>query len=177
MSSLPGSTMVKIINNTTGSVSIVSTIATLSWAAPASTSAVSMNVRTISLEKLQELFSEPGVRTLFTRNSLLVRESNVREELGLDPLDEYDLDGPSIVNLLESKDLAKLKEVLEYCSDTVLSMIVDIAKNLNISDLLTLTLIKEFSGIDLYEFMKDEAETKKENNTTEVPGRAKRVTK
>lgn len=166
---LDDQTIVKVFNNTTGSLGIHSNIANLTWAG-------SDTERSIPLGKLKELFAMPGVRIMFERNSALIKEDRIREELGLDSLGKYDFDVPGIKALLKRADLAEFEDVLQFCSNKVLTMIIDLAKTERVTNVNMLNLIRVYSGIDLYELIKEEIEKSpagKSENT--VAPRARRT--
>ena len=139
-------------------------------------------VKKIKVAELYEAVNMKGGRYLFEQNILLIKESAVREALGLKVLDKYDISQKEIVELLQSGDRETLEDLLAYCSETTLSKIVQKAIDMPLSDMNKANLIKAYSGIDIVAVIKEkeESETPKSDVTPsdgEAPARRRRVVK
>ena len=115
----------------------------------------------ISVEELLEVVNSIGGRTLLVDNILLVKESDVREFLGLSPLDEYNPDSNKIKELFQTVTNDEFEEILQYCSNTTLEKIVTLAVNTSLGDLTKIGLIKKYSGKDISEIIKENMEADK----------------
>ena len=161
-------TIVKVLNNSSGSVSLVTTNFLLNWEKP------DVEKR-ITFEKLQEAFTYAGVDTLFLEGILLIRDQEVRELLSLPPLSEYDLDAEGITELLKEGSVDRLQEVVEYCSNPIFEKIIDMAINLPVTDMGKIGVIKKYSGIDIYDIIQDRNASGKVPNANDKANMPKRA--
>lgn len=140
-------------------------------------------VKKIKVAELYEAVNMKGGRYLFEQNILLIKESAVREALGLKVLDKYDISQKEIVELLKSGDRETLEDLLAYCSETTLTKIVQKAIDLPIADMNKANLIKAYSGIDIVNVIKEKeegqvaTESKKTEDGEAAPPRRRRVIK
>lgn len=166
MAQLQDNTMVEVINNSTGSVSFYSEYSRMSrkWDKPGSK-------KKVSLEELRELVSNSGGYELL-ENFLLIKDMDVREELGLPVNKEYMLDEKEIKTLLK-KSVDVLTETLENTSDSIKEKIAQTAIDTKLSDLDKLEVIQEHSGIDALSAIKEKKDEEKEKKS-EKPTKAKK---
>lgn len=166
MAQLQDNTMVEVINNSTGSVSFYSEYSRMSrkWDKPGSK-------KKVSLEELRELVSNSGGYELL-ENFLLIKDMDVREELGLPVNKEYMLDEKEIKALLK-KSVDVLTETLENTSDSIKEKIAQTAIDTKLSDLDKLEVIQEHSGIDALSAIKEKKDEEKEKKS-EKPTKAKK---
>lgn len=115
----------------------------------------------LTLEFLKGAVFGRGSRKVFENNLLIIRDERVREELDLPPRKEFDLYSEEIKALLKTKDLEKLEEVLQYCSNKTLEKIVDVAINLPITDVVVGNLIRAYSGKDVLSFAQEKLENQR----------------
>jgi hypothetical protein len=166
MTQLQDNMMVEVFNNSTGSVSYYSELARMhrKWDKPDSK-------KKISLEELRELVSASGGYELL-ENHLLIKDVDVREELGL-PVDKaYMLDEKDIKALLK-KSVDVLSDTLENTSSSIKEKIAQIAIDTKLGDLDKLEVIQEHSGIDVLSAIKEKKEEEKEKKS-EKPTKAKK---
>lgn len=166
MAQLNDNTMVEVINNSTGSVSFYSEYSRMSrkWDKPGSK-------KKVPLEELRELVSNSGGYELL-ENFLLIKDMDVREELGLPVNKEYMLDEKEIKALLK-KSVDVLTETLENTSDSIKEKIAQTAIDTKLSDLDKLEVIQEHSGIDVLSAIKEKKDEEKEKKS-EKPIKAKK---
>lgn len=138
-------------------------------------------VKKIKVSELYEAVNKKGGRFLFEQNILLIKDSAIRDVLGLQPLDKYSLSQDKIATLLKDAPLKELEDVLMYCSETTLSKVVQKAIDLPISDMTKANLIQSYSGMDIISIIKEREDTEIDKSTTEdgdeTPVRRKRVIK
>jgi hypothetical protein len=155
MAELKDNMMVEVINNSTGSVSYYSELSRIhrKWDKPDSK-------KKVSLEELRELVSASGGYELL-ENFLLIKNMDVREELGLPVNKEYMLDEKEIKALLK-KSVDVLETTLENTSDSIKDKIAQAAIDSKLSDLNKLEVIKELSGVDVLFAIQEKKEEEKQ---------------
>jgi hypothetical protein len=155
MAELQDNLMVEVTNNSTGSVSYYSEFSrTLrKWDKPNST-------KKISLEELRELVGSSGGYELL-ENFLLIKNMEVREDLGLPVNKEYMLDEKEIKAVLK-KSVDVLETTLENTSDSIKEKIAQSAIDTKLSDLDKLEIIKEYSGVDVLTAIQEKKEEEKQ---------------
>jgi hypothetical protein len=155
MAELKDNMMVEVINNSTGSVSYYSELSRMQrkWDKPDSK-------KKISLEELRELVSASGGYELL-ENFLLIKDMDVREELGLPVNKEYMLDEKEIKALLK-KSVDVLETTLENTSEAIREKIAQAAIDTKLSDLDKLEVIKEHSGVDVLFAIQEKKEEEKQ---------------
>jgi hypothetical protein len=155
MAELQDNLMVEVTNNSTGSVSYYSEFSrTLrKWDKPNST-------KKISLEELRELVGSSGGYELL-ENFLLIKNMDVREDLGLPVNKEYMLDEKEIKAVLK-KSVDVLENTLENTSDSIKEKIAQSAIDTKLSDLDKLEAIKEYSGVDVLTVIQEKKEEEKQ---------------
>jgi hypothetical protein len=146
---------VEVINNSTGSVSYYSEFSRMirKWDKPNTT-------KKISLEELRELVSASGGYELL-ENFLLIKDMDVREELGLPVNKEHLLDDKEIKSVLK-KSVDVLENTLENTSDSIKDKIAQTAIDTKLSDLDKLEVIKEYSGVDVLTAIQEKKEEEKQ---------------
>jgi hypothetical protein len=158
MAELKDNLMVEVTNNSTGSVSYYSELARMhrKWDKPNTT-------KKISLEELRELVSASGGYELL-ENFLLIKDMDVREELGLPVNKEYMLDEKEIKAVLK-KSVDVLQNTLENTSESIKEKIAQTAIDSKLSDLDKLEVIQEHTGIDVLSAIKEKKEDEKEKKS------------
>jgi hypothetical protein len=155
MAELKDNMMVEVINNSTGSVSYYSELTRMhrKWDKPDSK-------KKVSLEELRELVSASGGYELL-ENFLLIKDMDVREELGLPVNKEYMLDEKEIKALLK-KSVDTIETTLENTSESIKEKIAQAAIDTKLSDLDKLEVIKEHSGVDVLFAIQEKKEEEKQ---------------
>jgi hypothetical protein len=158
MAELQDNMMVEVINNSTGSVSYFSELSRIhrKWDKPDSK-------KKVSLEELRELVSASGGYELL-ENFLLIKDMDVREELGLPVNKEYMLDDKEIKALLK-KSVDTIETTLENTSESIKEKIAQAAIDTKLSDLDKLEVIKEHSGVDVLFAIQEKKEEEKQEKT------------
>lgn len=155
MAELKDNMMVEVVNNSTGSVSYYSELSRMNrkWDKP-------NTKKKISLEELRELVSASGGYELL-ENFLLIKDIDVREELGL-PVDKtYMLDEKEIKAVLK-KSVDVLVDTLENTSESIKEKIAQTAIDTKLSDLDKLEAIQEHTGVDVLFAIKEKKEEEKQ---------------
>lgn len=150
---------VEVTNNSTGSVSYYSEFSRMvrKWDKPNTT-------KKISLEELRELVSASGGFELL-ENFLLIKDMDVREELGLPVNKEYMLDDKEIKAVLK-KSVDVIENTLENTSDSIKEKIAQTAIDTKLGDLDKLEVIKEHSGVDVLTAIQEKKEEEKQEKVT-----------
>lgn len=162
-------TMVKVFNNSTGSVGYTVDNITRKFDKPNS-------FRDVEFKELQDLFNTAGGRELFSEDILLIKDNSIREELSLHPMDKYILDEKGIKELFSKSD-DELEDVLQNCTDLILEKITQVAIDLPLNDLGKVNLVKTYTGLDIYSVIEEKKEDKPEKKTTTPTGKPKRTPK
>lgn len=158
MAELQDNMMVEVVNNSTGSVSYYSELSRMhrKWDKPETK-------KKVSLEELRELVSASGGYELL-ENFLLIKDVNVREELGLPINKEHMLDDKDIKAVLK-KSVDVLESTLENTSDSIKEKIAQTAIDSKLGDLDKLEVIQEHTGIDVLSAIKEKKEEEKEKKS------------
>lgn len=161
-------TIVKVFNNSTGSVGYTVDNVTRKFDKPNAS-------RDVEFKELQNLFNVAGGRELFSEDILLIKDNTIREELSLHPMDKYILDEEGIVNLFDSSD-DELEDVLQNCTDLILEKITQVAIKLPLNELSKVNLIKNYSGLDIYSVI-EESKVEKVDKKVTTNSKPKRTPK
>jgi pyruvate-formate lyase-activating enzyme len=155
MVELKDNMMVEVINNSTGSVSYYSEFSRTvrKWDKPST-------IKKISLEELRELVGSSGGYELL-ENFLLIKDMDVREELGLPVNKEYML-GEKEIKALLKKSVDVLENTLENTSESIKDKIAQIAIETKVSDLDKLEVIKDHTGVDVLFAIQEKKEEEKQ---------------
>jgi hypothetical protein len=147
--------LVEVINNDNGSVAYYSEYSRIwrRWDKPDS-------VKKVPLEELRELINTAGGYELL-EGYLLIKDMEVREELGL-PVDKTYILGEKEIKALLKKSVSVLTDTLENTTDTIREKIAHIAIDTKLADLDKLEVIKEHSGLDVLYMIQENKEAEKE---------------
>ena len=144
-------TMVEVWSNYSSSLSYVTPKVVRTWHTPGS-------MKKVAMSELYEAVNAPGGKKFFDEGALLIKDNEVRDKLGLEPLDQYTLSREEIITLLEKKDIEKVEELLQYCSNMMLETIVQIAIDMPIEDRPIAKLIQSYSGTDVFQVIEEKAQ-------------------
>jgi hypothetical protein len=160
MAELKDNLIVDVKNNSTGSVSYYSEFSRMQrkWDKPDSS-------KKIPLEELRELISSSGGYELL-EDYLLIKDVDVREELGLPVNKEFMLDEKEIKALLK-KSVDVLDNTLENTSSAIKDKIAQSAIDTKLSDLDKLEVIKEHTGVDVLFAVQEKKEEEKQEKATD----------
>jgi len=118
----------------------------------------------IPLPEIENALGDIGCYNMFSNNKLLIRDPEIRDYLGLQPLDGV-LTNEDIKAILASNDIDKIVEELQIAKNEfdnrTLEAFVDLAIELRVTDFSILGNIKEYTGKDVEEFVKDAIELDK----------------
>lgn len=161
-------TMVEVINTSSGSVGYVPEMSTVSkkWERQGT-------VKKVKLGELRDVIGTVGGYVLFSENLLLIRDESIREELGLPELDRYTFTEKEVKELLQSKSLDELEDVVQNCTDDMLDTITTTAIKEEVSDLNKLRMIEDYTGVNVVEAIKSHQE---ENPTVKTTKRTSKAT-
>ena len=153
--------LIEVINTSSGSVGYVPEMSTVSkkWERQGA-------VKKVKLGELRDVVGTVGGYVLFSENLLLIKDAEVREELGLPELDEYVFTESEIKELLKNKSVDDLEEVVQNCTDDMLDTITTTAIKEEVSDLNKLQLIEDYTGINVVEAIKEHQEENPKAKTT-----------
>lgn len=151
---LTDSTIVEVFNNTSGVVGFrsESNRKKYRWDKPDSR-------RKVTLGELKDLvYSSGGFELL--KECLLIKDIDVRIELGLPIEKEHILDDNDIVQLLKNGTAEDLENVLSKTNSGIREKTSAIAIELEISDLNKLEIIERYTGVDVLAQIKEKREEK-----------------
>ena len=140
-------------------------------------------MKKVKMDEVRNAFNQIGGRKLITQGALLIKDSNVRAELGLPELDEYLLDRDQMKDLLINGDLNNIEDFLQYCSNMLLTTFTQIAIELPIQDMNIARLITKYAGTDVLNVIEERAADEElvkdiqPTQTVDSTGRAKRIAK
>lgn len=122
----------------------------------------------IPLSEIENALGDIGCYNMFSSNRLLIRDEQIRDYLGLQPLENV-VTKENIVDMLKGKDMNTIITTLSNAKDAydnrVLEMFVDLSMELRITDFAILGNIKEYTGKDVEEMIKElvEEDAKKDS--------------
>lgn len=126
----------------------------------------------IPLGEIENALGDVGCYNMYTRNKLLIKDTDVREHLGLPPLDDV-INYDDVKEMLSGKNVSAIEETLKNAKEIhdmrVLEMVADLAIELRVGDLTILSMIKEYAGKDVEEAIKDAIE---EDDKKKAKGKA-----
>lgn len=147
---LTDSTIVEVYNNTTGIVSFMAGNKNYKWDR-------ADVPRKVPLGDIRELMYSAGGEKLL-RECLLIKDIDVREELGLPIEKEQILDKNDISQLLSNGTTNELESVISITNDGIKDKIVSTAINEQITDTSKMEVIQKHTGIDVYAAIKEKKE-------------------
>lgn len=112
----------------------------------------------VTLKELKELVFEKGHVGIFKKGHLMIRDERVRELFGLDPLGRYNLDEEGMKALLETNDLEKVEDFLQYTSDANLDKLLRLAVEKPVQDLNLLNLLQAYTNVKLLDSINERKE-------------------
>ena len=126
--------------------------------------------REVTLKELKQLLLQEGKGAVFKSGYLMIRDNRVREELGLEPLSQYNLAEDKIIELLQEGTEIELENYLQYTSNVGLEKILRVAVELPIRDLNRANLLYAYSGTNVLEIIQERQE-----ETIQETGARKRI--
>ena len=123
----------------------------------------------IKMGELYEVVNTKGGKFILEQGMLLVKDSIVRESLGLPPLDKYSPDLKQLEDILLIAPDAELEELLQYCSDTTIEKIVNKSLELPVQSMSKAKLIHVYSGSDIISMLKEQGSDKTESPKAIAP--------
>lgn len=148
--SLSGTTMVEVYNEFGGVV----TYSTEKTNRIFNTGAM----RKVSLEELREVIVQDGHSAIFEEGYLVIKDNRVRDDLGLSPFGDYDLNEDDLKKLYSTGDELELEGFLQFCSEANLEKAVRVAVELPLKDLNRANLIYAYSGINVLDLIQEAKE-------------------
>lgn len=141
-------TMVEVFNNSEGSVGYKTDKIARTWSLP-------NTMKRVKLEEIYEVCNTKGGRAMLEDGTLLIKDSEIRETLGLNPLTKYVVTTAELQKIFTQSKIEDLEELLQYCSESIFEKIIALAISLPLQDMEKLNLIKRYSGIDIYSIIQD----------------------
>jgi len=129
----------------------------------------------VTKKELLDLYNHRGGRVMLQEDIIRVMEADARELIGLDPIDEYMLDGEGFKELF-TKNEEKIEDFLTYCSDSMLERAVDEAIAQKISNTRIMSIIEEFSGKKLGAVLDEKLDAEKKVAKQTTKKSAEKVT-
>lgn len=130
---------------------------------------ISGSVKKIAFAELIEVMGTHGGRRLFEEGALLIKDNEVRERLGLSPLDKYTLDLKEMEELLKSEDITRIEDFMQYCSNKMLDSLVQVAIKLPIKNLDLAKMLSSYSNTDVMSAIEEHESIAKESNEVNTP--------
>lgn len=154
--------LIEVWNNLNWSVGYNTDRESRVWQLPGS-------VKKITFGELIEVMGAHGSRKLFEEGALLIKDNEVRDRLNLDPLDKYILDLKEMEELLKSKDLVKIEDFVQYCSNKMLDTFIQVAIKLPVKDIDLAKMLSSYSHIDVLSAIEEQKEILKESDEVQAP--------
>lgn len=119
--------------------------------------------RDVKLKELKQLIIQEGNGAVFKEGYLMIRDNRAREELGLDPLDEFNFGEDKIKKLLKEGSEVELEQYLQYTSNVGLEKVLRVAVELPIQDLNRANLLYAYSGTNVLDIIQEQEEKAEQN--------------
>ena len=166
MKELKDDTQIEVWNNHGWGVSYVTDKVVKTFSTPGM-------MRKVRFDELNEVMSFKGNRILFEQGALLIKDNEVRERLNLPALNEYILSLEEMKELLLTKDIKKIEDFMQYCSNMLLETFARVAIKLPVTDMNTIKLITEYSSVDVAMAIEENAEIVANQPNTNLPTEGK----
>ena len=140
---ITNSTIVRVYNNDSGKVGYYSEVNRIrrSWEKIDS-------FKEITFEELRDLMNTNGGYKLLMDDILLIKDIDVRKELGLKPLRPY-LESEEGIRELLIGDINELEDALNEMAQNIREKVAHKCIQLNIKNIDVLDLVKKYSGLDV----------------------------
>lgn len=134
-------------------------------------------VKRIAYEELEKLTYQSGGQSLIN-NYLLIKDSEVVQDLNVKTEPEYFLTEPQIVDLIKNGSLDQFLDCLDFAPAGVIELVKDLSIKIPLSDYQKRQALKDKIGFDLDAALKHIQEEKAEenNNNEAAPQRRVKVT-
>jgi hypothetical protein len=104
-----------------------------------------------------EMRKSIGLRKMFEKGILSIKEAAVLEAFRLKDVDEYVLDKKTLANFIENSTVEKFEDFLKFAPQAMIDNIEVICTSKELTDRRKTKLFKEYTGKDLEEFYDDNA--------------------
>lgn len=147
-------TIVRVYNNDSGRVGYFSETSRIrrNWEKPDTP-------KDIPFEELRDQMNTTGGYKLFIDDILLIKDIDIRKELGLKPLHKF-LESDIGIKELLTGDTDKLEDALIEMSQNIREKVAHKCIELKIKNIDVLDLIKKYSGLDVLAFIQESKEDK-----------------
>ena len=120
----------------------------------------------MSFEEIEKLNYQPGGKELIG-NFLQIMEDEVTDTLGVPREAEYYMNEQQIVDMLRSGSLDQLKDCLDFAPIGVIDLVKQLSIALPLTDTQKIQAIKNKTGFDVEQALRNMAEEKESDETTE----------
>lgn len=122
-------------------------------------------------ELSRELRESKGLRLLFDEGVLVTKDKDIVEEFRLNCLDEYIKNQSELEEFIENSTVEEFEEYCQYAPDAMVKNIGIICAEKELSDRRKIKIYKDYTGLDLEEYYKDNEDAKDEvvKNDTQTP--------
>lgn len=109
-----------------------------------------------------------GLRRMFEKGILSIKESAILEKFKLDNLDEYVMNNKQLEKFVEDSTVSEFEDFLQFAPQAMIDNIEVICTTKELTDRNKIKLFRKYTGKDLEEFYNDKAETGEETLVTET---------
>ncbi len=115
-----------------------------------------------------EMRRSVGLRKMFEKGILNIKESAILEMFKLDNLDEYVMNNKQLEEFIDNSTVSDFEDFLQFAPQAMIDNIETICTSKELTDRNKIKLFKRYTGKDLEEFYDDKAPTGEETPKTEV---------
>jgi len=156
---------VEIFNNSTGSVSLISDKSRVNFPAPSRR--VPKVSKKIKIDEIVDIYNTAGVASVFEQEILIIKDAEIRELLGMEPLGEFTKTYEELQSFLIDSSPKELESFILYCSNQALDNLFELAKTLPNKDLQKNEILRGYTGKDAYKMYQELEEEKQILNPAE----------
>ena len=116
----------------------------------------------------EEMRRSVGLRKMFEKGILSVKESAILEKFKLDNLDEYVMNNKQLEEFIDNATVSEFEDFLQFAPQAMIDNIEVVCTSKELTDRNKIKLFRKYTGKDLEEFYDDKADEGKEISKPET---------
>lgn len=116
----------------------------------------------------EEMRRSVGLRKMFEKGILSVKESAILEKFKLDNLDEYVMNNKQLEEFINNATVSEFEDFLQFAPQAMIDNIEVVCTSKELTDRNKIKLFRKYTGKDLEEFYDDKADTGEELPKAEI---------
>jgi hypothetical protein len=116
----------------------------------------------------EEMRRSVGLRKMFEKGILSIKDSAILEAFKLDNIDEYIMNNKQLEDFIESSTVSEFEEFLQFAPQAMIDNIEVVCTAKELTDRNKIKLFRKYTGKDLEEFYDDKADEGEKISKPEV---------